>query len=382
MNKIGRDIGCGMTAKISTAIVAAVLAMPPAASAGPALLFDASSRAVLYAEDVDTQWHPASLTKVMTAYVTFQAIKDRALTLETKISCSAICNGQGPTKLGLSVGATLTVKTALEALIMKSANDVAVMLAEAVAGSYEDFIDYMNGTANRLGMTRTKFGNANGLPDPDQVTTVRDMAKLAAAVVRDFPQYAAMWSLLEMRIDKLYVHTHNDLLINFSGADGMKTGFICDSGFNVIASATRQGQKLIAVVFGEATKQERSTRAIKLLEHGFRISPWESMFAWQTLDNLPTEEDAPRTVAKPAKVISVVCGTGGHAVASVRKRRAGVGERGTKGHHARLRGQGLRHDRRGSASTTSTMPTRRDWRASGTGCPASRTWSPFSTCSS
>jgi D-alanyl-D-alanine carboxypeptidase len=339
-----------MIAKISTAIVAAVLAAAPAASATPALLFDASSRAVLYAEDVDTQWHPASLTKVMTAYVTFQAIKDGALTLETKISCSAICNGQGPTKLGLSVGATLTVETALEALIMKSANDVAVMLAEAVAGSYVDFVDYMNGTADRLGMTRTKFGNANGLPDPDQVTTVRDMAKLAAAVVRDFPQYAAMWSLLEMRVNKLYVHTHNDLLINFAGADGMKTGFICDSGFNVIASATRQGQKLIAVVFGEATKQERSARAVKLLEHGFRIYPWEPLFTWQTLDNLPIEEDEKRTVTKPAKVISVVCGTGGHAghaVVRVRKHQVAVDESGTKGHHARLRGHGLRRGRRG-----------------------------------
>jgi D-alanyl-D-alanine carboxypeptidase len=341
-----------MIAKMSTAIVAAVLATVPAASAGPALLFDASSRAVLYAEDVDTQWHPASLTKVMTAYVTFQAIKDGALTLETKISCSAICNGQGPTKLGLSVGATLTVKTALEALIMKSANDVAVMLAEAVAGTYVDFVDYMNGTAARLGMTRTKFGNANGLPDPDQVTTVRDMAKLAAAVVRDFPQYAAMWSLLEMRVNKLYVHTHNDLLINFAGADGMKTGFICDSGFNVIASATRQGQKLIAVVFGEATKQERSARAVKLLEHGFRIYPWEPLFTWQTLDNLPIEEDEKRTVTKPAKVISVVCGTGGHAVVRVRKHRVAVDESGTKGHHARLRGNGLRRDRRGKIANS------------------------------
>jgi len=336
-----------MITKMVTVVVATLLALMPTALAGPALLFNASSRAVLYAEDVDTQWHPASLTKVMTAYVTFQAIRDGTLTLETKIRCSAICNGQGPTKLGLSVGATLTVKTAVEALIMKSANDVAVMLAEAVAGTHEDFVDYMNGTAGRLGMTSTKFGNANGVPDPDQVTTVRDMAKLAAAVVRDFPQYAPMWSLLEMRVDKLHVHTHNDLLINFAGADGMKTGFICDSGFNVIASATRQGQKLIAVVFGEATKEERSTRAVKLLEYGFRIYPWESLFTWQTLDDLPIDEDAKRTVTKPARVISVVCGTGGRSVASVRKHRAAVAKSATKGNHARLRGHGLRRDRRG-----------------------------------
>src|ERR1700730_872175 len=123
-----------MIARMSASLVAAALAMPPPASAAPALLFDASNAVVLYAEDLDTRWHPASLTQIMTAYVTFQAIKDGVLTLGTTISCSQICNGQGPTKLGLPVGATITVETALEALIMKSANDVAVMLAEAAAG--------------------------------------------------------------------------------------------------------------------------------------------------------------------------------------------------------------------------------------------------------
>ena len=128
----------------------------------------------------------------------------------------------------------------------------------------------MNATAARLGMTRTKFANANGLPAPEQVTTARDLAKLAAAVVRDYPEYAHMWSMLEMRIGKRRLHTHNGLLTNYAGADGMKTGFICDSGFNVVASATREGHKLIAVVLGEATGGERSVRAANLLEHGFQ----------------------------------------------------------------------------------------------------------------
>jgi len=120
----------------------------------------------------------------------FVAIKDGTLTLETKIGCSKLANSQGPTKVGPSGGGTVSVEQALQALIMKSANDVAVMLAEAVSGLTRAFVDYMNGTAGRLGMTRTKFANANGLPAPEQVTTARDMAKLAAAVVRDFPQYA------------------------------------------------------------------------------------------------------------------------------------------------------------------------------------------------
>jgi D-alanyl-D-alanine carboxypeptidase len=335
---------------MSAALVAAALAMPPPASAGPSLLFDASNAVVLYAEDLDTRWHPASLTKIMTAYVTFQAIKDGVLTLGTTISCSQICNGQGPTKLGLPVGATITVETALEALIMKSANDVAVMLAEAAAGSHQDFVDYMNGAAGRLGMTRTTFANAHGLPDTEQVTTARDMARLAAAVVRDFPQYASMWSMREMQVGKLRLHTHNDLLTNFAGADGMKTGFICDSGFNVIASATREGHKLIAVVFGEATGQERSTRAAKLLEHGFQIYPWESLFASHTLDALPMDENAKMTATKPGRVFSAVCGTGRRAVSKARKARAVVAGGAAKAKHTRAKGRGTAAAKRSSSA--------------------------------
>src|SRR5262245_35435904 len=268
------------------------LTVGPPVSAGPSLLFDAANGAVLYAEDPDTLWHPASLTKMMTAYVTFVAIQDGTLSVDTPIGCSKLANNQDPTKLGLPVGATITVEIALQALIMKSANDVAVMLAEAVSGSHEAFVDYMNGMAGRLGMTRTKFANANGLPDPDQVTTARDMGKLAAAIVRDFPQYAYLWSMLEMRVGKLHLHTHNGLLTNYPGGDGMKTGFICDSGFNVVASATREGRKLIAVVLGETTARERNLRATSLLEHGFRTYEWQSLFDSQTLDTIPLDEGA------------------------------------------------------------------------------------------
>ena len=331
----------GVRGRVLTIVVtAAAFAVARPASAGPTLLFDAADGNVLYAEDLDNQWHPASLTKIMTAYVTFVAIKEGTLTLETKIGCSKLANSQGPTKVGLPVGATITVETALQALIMKSANDVAVMLAEAVSGSHEAFVDYMNGTAGRLGMTRTKFANANGLPAPEQVTTARDIAKLAAAVVRDFPQYAPMWSMLEMRIGKLRLHTHNGLLTNYAGADGMKTGFICDSGFNVVASATREGHKLIAVVLGEATGQERSVRAASLLEHGFRTRRWKSLLGSQTLDTLPVDENAKTAVTKPGKVISAVCGTGGRAVAKVKKGRVVAAVGGTKDRNARPKTRG------------------------------------------
>ena len=333
--------GAEVRGRISTIVVAvAALAAATPALAGPALLFDAADGAVLYAEDLDSQWHPASLTKIMTAYVTFVAIKEGTLTLETKIGCSKLANSQGPTKVGLPVGATITVETALQALIMKSANDVAVMLAEAVSGSHEAFVDYMNGMAGRLGMTRTKFANANGLPDPQQVTTARDMAKLAAAVVRDFPQYAPMWSMLEMRVGKLHLHTHNGLLTNYAGADGMKTGFICDSGFNVVASATREGHKLIAVVLGEATGQERSIRAANLLQHGFQTYGWKSLLGSQTLETMPLDENANKAVTKPAKVFSHVCGTGGRVVAKAKRGRAVVGESAAKDRKTRAKKSG------------------------------------------
>jgi D-alanyl-D-alanine carboxypeptidase len=343
--------GESMLARIYEVLALAILVtLGPAAWAGPSLLFDVTNGAVLYAEDVDTPWHPASLTKMMTAYVTFVAVQDGTLALDTPIGCSKLANAQGPTRLGLPVGATITVETALQALIMKSANDVAVMLAEAVSGSHEAFVDYMNGMAGRLGMTRTKFANANGLPDPDQITTARDMGKLATAIVRDFPQYAYMWALREMRVGKRQLRTHNGLLIHYPGADGMKTGFICDSGFNIVASATRADHKLIAVVFGEATVQERGLRTANLLEHGFRTYAWKALFGTQTLETMGIDEGAQRTVTKPAKVFSPVCGTGAGPVAQRKKGRALMAEGGAKVHQVKPRVHGTSMAKKNSPS--------------------------------
>jgi D-alanyl-D-alanine carboxypeptidase len=298
-------------------------------SAGPALLFDASTQMVLYAEDYDDLWHPASLTKIMTAYVTFEAIKEGAVSLQSVISCSSLASSQGPMKVGLRVGEKMTVEAALQAMIVKSANDVAVVLAEAIAPSHAAFVERMNVTAARLGMTRTKFSNANGLPATDQVTTARDMAKLASAVVRDYPQYAHFWSMLETQVGKRRLYTHNGILTKYAGADGMKTGFICDSGFNVVASATRDGHKLIAVVLGEATGAERTVRTASLLEHGFQVHGWKSLFSSHTVDSLPATENGKTTVTIPQRVISWVCGTG-RAVPKTKKGQVQQAARGTR----------------------------------------------------
>jgi len=289
----------------------AVLSASSARAGGPALVFDAADGKVLYAEDPDDHWHPASLTKIMTAYVTFEALKSGKLKLDQRIPYSEAAQLQPPSKLGLHVGANLTVDQALKALIIKSANDVAVMLAEAISGSQAAFVSRMNETARGLGMTRTIFVNPNGLPAPEQVTTARDLAKLARAVIRDYPEHLAYWSMFDARIGKIRIGTHNGLLRSFEGADGMKTGFICDSGFNVVASATRDGRHLMAVVLGESTSALRTVRAANLLEHGFQSYEWKQLFNHSaSLDTLPLADSAKGVMSVRNDVRSFECGTG------------------------------------------------------------------------
>jgi D-alanyl-D-alanine carboxypeptidase len=266
-------------------LVGAILMAPSVASAAPALVFEPYNGTVLYAEDPDAQWFPASLTKLMTAYVTFQALKAGTVTPDTKVTCSQTAARQSPSKLGLPVGGSITLDVALKVLIVKSANDVAVMIAETVAGSQHAFIARMNEAAQHLGMTRTHFTNVNGLPDERQVTTARDLAKLARAIIVEFPEHADLFSSMQVQVGKKAMRTHNSLLLSFPGADGMKTGFICESGFNVVASATRDGRKLVAVVLGEPSVASRNDRATDLLEKGFRRYFWKSLFGTR-LDGL------------------------------------------------------------------------------------------------
>lgn len=279
---------------LAVSLMAAVLlAAARPAVAGPTLLFEPTSGKVLYSEDADDLWHPASLTKMMTAYVAFDALKSGRLKLDQKIPVSDKAAAQSPSKVGLPVGAEMTVETALNALIIKSANDCAVMLAEAVAGSEEAFVALMNDTAKRLGMPRTRFVNANGLPAGEQVTTARDLARLTQALIRDFPQTMSTWGLTEMQLGKIKLHNHNGLLKTFEGADGIKTGFTCDSGYNVVASATRDGRKLVAVVLGEPSGRDRTVRAAALLDHGFQTWDWKQVLDRTTLDSLPVAEPRP-----------------------------------------------------------------------------------------
>lgn len=271
-------------------LVASSLAVAGSASAqssGPTLLFDVDTGQVLYAEQQDQRWHPASLTKIMTAYLTFEALKTGRLKPEQKLVTSERANKMPPSKIGLPVGAEMSMDLGLRSLIIKSANDVSVMIAEAIDGSVEAFSERMNRTASRLGMTRTRFNNPNGLPDRTQVTTARDLAKLSRAVLSEYPQHAHFWATPTMRIGRIRLRSHNSLLRNFAGADGIKTGFICDSGFNIVASAKRDGRHLAAVVLGEVTPADRAARAGTLLQHGFETMAWKRLLAPVTLTSLP-----------------------------------------------------------------------------------------------
>lgn len=276
-------------------------------AAGPALVFEVSNSKVLYAEEPDNLWHPASLTKLMTAYLTFKAIKSGRLTLKSKISCSASAHKEPPSKIGLPVGGELTVDKALQALIVKSANDVAVMLAEAVGGTEEKFVAQMNATAKKLGMSRTNYVNPNGLPADKQITTARDLAKLARAVITEFPEYDHYWSMPQMRIGKARLRSHNKLLKSLDGADGIKTGFTCDSGFNIAASATRDGRRIVAVVLGDASSKERNIRAASLIEHGFRQNGWSQLFNHKTIDNMTFAPTANKVRSVRKDVVAWSC---------------------------------------------------------------------------
>jgi D-alanyl-D-alanine carboxypeptidase len=285
-------------------LVGAILCAPSAATAGPALVFEPYNGTVFYAEDPDAMWFPASLTKLMTAYVTFEALRDGTVKPDTQLICSKLATQQAPSKLWLKEGESISLDVGLKVLIVRSANDVAVMLAEAVAGSQEAFVAKMNEAAQHLGMTRTHFVNVNGLPEEGQYTTARDLARLARAIIVEFPDHLDLFTTTEVQVGKQIIRTHNGLLVSLPGADGMKTGFICNSGFNIVASATRDGRKLVAVVLGEQSVATRRARATDLLENGFKRYFWKSLFG-TSLDGLAIQASLSDT---PAHLADTICG--------------------------------------------------------------------------
>ncbi len=239
------------------------------ANAEALLLVEAESGKVLQAENATNPWYPASLTKMMTAYVTLKAIKEGRITLDTLFTVSPTAASQSPSKMGFRPGTQVTVDNALKMLMVKSANDMAVVLAEGVGGSIDGFSELMNQNAQRLGMTQTNFVNPNGLPADGHVTSARDLAILARAIIHDLPEYEYFVHIPSIRYGRRVTQNFNKLIGRYPGADGFKTGFICASGYNLVASATRNGKRLIAVVLGASSGQARAVKAVQMLERGF-----------------------------------------------------------------------------------------------------------------
>lgn len=236
------------------------------------VLMDAHSGRVIEAENADVVTYPASLTKMMTLLLTFEALDQGSLRLDQELPVSRHAANQKPSRLGVVPGGTIRVEDAILALSVKSANDVAVVLGEALGGSEENFAEQMTAKARSLGMTNTTFRNASGLPNREQRTTARDMARLARAVVSLPPQEYAYFSRTRFEWNGVVVPGHNRLFGRVEGYDGIKTGFVNLSGFNLAGSASRNGQRMIAVVLGGETAKARDNEVAELLEKGFKAS--------------------------------------------------------------------------------------------------------------
>ncbi|MFV9948111.1 D-alanyl-D-alanine carboxypeptidase family protein [Rickettsia conorii] len=237
------------------------------------LVIDAKSGKVLQAHNSQIRIYPASLTKLMTLYLMFEAIEAGKLPLDKKLLVSAKASKMPPCKLGLKAGETITVREAINGLIIKSANDAAVTVAEGMKGSEKAFSHLMNVKAKQLGMKNTYFKNASGWHDPLQQTTARDMAKLAMALKKDYPKFYPLFAKTSFVFRGNVVNGHNRVTKNYQGAEGMKTGFHTPAGYNLVTTASRNGKSLIAVVTGGKSAASRDQKMMGLLDQHFNIKP-------------------------------------------------------------------------------------------------------------
>ncbi|MDP1839460.1 MAG: D-alanyl-D-alanine carboxypeptidase family protein [Reyranella sp.] len=275
------------------------------------LIVDATSGREISSDQADELRHPASLTKLMTIYLTFSALDSGRLALGDSLPVSASALNAPPTKMGLTPGGSVSVRDATMALVTRSANDAAVVLAEAIGGDEQNFARLMTQRARQLGMTSTVFRNASGLPHREQVTTARDQARLANALMRDYPHYYAVFAVQSYTYRGRPLDNHNRMLGNYEGADGLKTGYTAASGFNLVMSAVRDSRRLIGVVMGGESASRRDRQMADLMDRGFAsaqsmgVSPWTSIrkppsarySAAQFVSGAAIQE-APRAVAK------------------------------------------------------------------------------------
>jgi D-alanyl-D-alanine carboxypeptidase len=254
---------------VRSTVICLSIAIAPAVQATPSLLVDTGSLEVLRAEGAGRAWYPASTTKLMTAFVAFEQLRAGRLTLGQDIVFSREALARESVKSGLVPGDVMTLEDALYAMLAVSANEAAAAIAEAVAGSEGGFVAMMNEAAQRLGMTGTHFVNPDGLFDRRQVSTARDLAVLGVAIDRSFPEYLRFFDHSEVSINGRILKSSDEVIRRFPGAIGLKTGFVCASGRNLVSLAVRGERRLVAVVLGATTERERSERVAQLLQYGF-----------------------------------------------------------------------------------------------------------------
>ena len=263
----------GLSALISTIGLVFALVFSPAASARYAsIVIDAESGEVLHAINPDTRNYPASLTKMMTLYMVFEALHRGDITLDKKFKVSAKAARRSPSKLGLKRGESITVRNAILALVTKSANDVATVIAEGLGKTEHAFAKKMSARARAIGMSRSDFANASGLPNRRQKSTARDMATLARALITDYPQYYQYFSATRFDFRGRSYSNHNRFMKRYAGADGLKTGYIHASGYNLAASVRRGDRRLVGVVLGGRTSRSRDRHMARLFDRAFAFS--------------------------------------------------------------------------------------------------------------
>jgi D-alanyl-D-alanine carboxypeptidase len=282
------------------AIVLQCLCLGAVVQANPMLLVDMDNLEVLYADEAGQPWHPASLTKLMTAYVAFEEIQKGTVTLETRVVLSRHAINQAPSKSGLPVDSALSLKDALYIMIVKSANDIAMAVAETVGGSEAGFVAKMNDVAARMGLSASHFVNPHGLHDPEQTMSARDLAVLSLYLRQNFPQYADMFGTEFVRLGKAKLESNNALLTRFAGTTGMKTGYVCASGLNMVVTVERNGRRLLAVVLGGSSARDRNERAAELVLRGLSGAAKPSGQSVLAVANNPA--------AAPVDMRSRICG--------------------------------------------------------------------------
>jgi D-alanyl-D-alanine carboxypeptidase len=329
-----RDLVFGASLALAAALLAIVLAAAPArAQIGSdrysSIVIDAATDNVLSAVNADVPRYPASLTKMMTLYMVFEALRDRRITLGQYVPVSSHAAAMSPSKLGLMPGTRITVQQAILGLVTKSANDAAAAFGELLGDTEERFAQMMTLRARALGMSRSTFRNASGLPDPEQVTTARDLATLARRLVRDFPAEYRWFSTPNFVWHGHTIFNHDRMLLTYPGADGIKTGYIVASGHNLVTSAVHGDVRLIGVVLGAGSNGERDVHMAALLDQGFERLDAPRVGRISGIVSVANAAPSPRRVQAPHWCVQVgafASQTAARQAASVARRAADDGD--------------------------------------------------------